>query len=408
MSDERERFARLLDVGREITQVRDVDVLLEKILAVARELVGADAGSIYIKEGEALRFSHTQNEALRARLPRGRKLIYSTFSVPIDDTSLAGHVARTGEALNIPDAYALPAGAPYSFDRDFDEMSGYRTRSILTLPLPARGGVLGVLQLINAKDGAGNAVPFRREDESLAAHLAGSAAMCIERAQMTRALILRMIGMAELRDPQETGSHANRVAAYAVEIYEAWARMRDMPAAVVERDRDTLRMAAMLHDVGKVAVADGILKKPGRLDAEEVRAMQRHTWLGARLFESRYSELDDAARAVALNHHERWDGAGYPGHVDPASGAPVPGSSGSDGSARGKRGEEIPPFGRVVAIADVYDALGRKRIYKDAWGEDRILETIREGSGRQFDPEVVEAFFSCLDSVRSIAERYPA
>jgi HD-GYP domain-containing protein (c-di-GMP phosphodiesterase class II) len=407
MADERDRFNRLLEVGRELTQVKDVDVLLERILTLARRLVNADAGSIYVREEERLKFSYTQNDTIQGRLSKGKKLMYSTFSMPISSDSIAGHVAGTGEALNIPDAYRLSPGAPYCFSRRFDVASGYRTRSILALPLATQRGVIGVLQLINAKDPLGNHLPFRREDESFIMHLAGSAAMALERAQMTRDLILRMIKMAELRDPNETGGHVNRVAAYAVEIYETWARLRDVPQETINRDRDALRMAAMMHDVGKVAIPDSILKKPAKLDEEELRIMKQHTWLGARLFGNKYSEFDEAASTVALNHHERWDGSGYPGHVNPVDGTPLPGYGNRDGTARGKKGEEIPPFGRVVAIADVYDALSSRRTYKKAWDEALVIGTLKEDAGTHFDPGMVEAFFQSLDVIRSVAERYP-
>jgi response regulator RpfG family c-di-GMP phosphodiesterase len=176
---------------------------------------------------------------------------------------------------------------------------------------------------------------------------------------------------------------------------------------VIEKNRDVLRMAAMLHDVGKVAVSDTILKKPALLDSEERRAMKQHTVMGANLFADRYSEFDDAAAEVALNHHEKWDGTGYPGHVNPSNGGSVPGREDSDGTARPKKGEEIPVFGRLVALADVYDALRSRRCYKERWEEARVLDEIEASSGSHFDPEMVDTFFSCIDTVRSITERYP-
>ena len=118
-------------------------------------------------------------------------------------------------------------------------------------------------------------------------HFAAVAAVALERAQMTRALILRMIRMAEMRDPKETGSHVNRVAGFSVEIYEQWALRRKKKKKDIDKTRDVLRMAAMLHDVGKVATSDLILKKPARLNADEYEAMKLHTIQGARLFQNR-------------------------------------------------------------------------------------------------------------------------
>jgi HD-GYP domain-containing protein (c-di-GMP phosphodiesterase class II) len=407
MKQGKDRLTQLIELGNDLTRFKDLDVLLQRVLTLGREYVSADAGSIYVREGDLLKFSYTQNETLRKRLPEGKKLIYSTFTVPITHRSLSGYVASTGEALNIPDVYEIDPGAPYCFDKQFDAAAGYRTRSVLTVPLTSARGVIGVLQLINAQDAEGRTVPFPGEDEPLIMHLAANAAIALERAQMTRALILRMIRMAELRDPKETGAHVNRVAAYAVEIYETWANRRGLAHERIAQDKDVLRMAAMLHDVGKIAISDDILKKPGRLTDEEREVMKTHAWLGSRLFSDIYSEFDEAAALVALNHHERWDGRGYPGHIDIETGAPLPGFRQPDGSALGKAGEEIHPFGRLVAIADVYDALSSRRAYKSAWDESDVLDTMREDSGSHFDPEMIEAFFAALDVLRTIAERYP-
>jgi HD-GYP domain-containing protein (c-di-GMP phosphodiesterase class II) len=216
-----------------------------------------------------------------------------------------------------------------------------------------------------------------------------------------------MISMAELRDPKETGAHVNRVGSYSVELYEVWARKKGLPPDKIERKKDTLRMAAMLHDVGKVAISDLILKKPAKLSEDEFEIMKSHTFLGARLFKDAQSEFDELAAEVALSHHEKWDGTGYPGYVDPLSEKPLSGFSGPDGGALTKKGEDIPLFGRIVAVADVYDALCSRRSYKEPWDEARVLEEMRLSAGKHFDPEIVDSFFSCLDVLRSIASRYP-
>ena len=408
MLNEQEKLQLITRIVLDINEVKDIDLLLERILTSVREVFNADAGSIYLKDRDTLEFSYTQNDTLRERLGTGKKLIYNTFTIPVNDDSIAGYVANHNETVSISDVYTLNDSTPYSFDSTFDELSDYRTRSMLTVPMTnQRGEVLGVMQVINAQDDDGNPVPFAPSDEGLIRHFATSAALAVERARMTRDIILRMISMAELRDPKETGAHVNRVGAYSVEIYEEWSRRRGLSPEEVTLQKDVLRMAAMLHDVGKVAISDLILKKPARLNMDEYEIMKSHTYLGARLFKDINSDFDEIAAEVALNHHEKWNGTGYPGYINPFTEDPLPGRSGPDGNPRPKRAEEIPLFGRIVAVADVYDALCSRRSYKEPWDEDRILEEIHRSSGSHFDPEIVEAFFGCLDVLKSIAQRYP-
>jgi len=213
-----------------------------------------------------------------------------------------------------------------------------------------------------------------------------------------------MISMAELRDPKETGTHVNRVASYAVELYEKWAAARNKSESEIDHNKDILRMAAMLHDVGKVAISDLILKKNARFSDEEYGIMKTHTWLGARLFSSANSELDRVAYEVSLTHHENWDGTGYPGNIDLETGMPL---HPENSSANSMKGESIPLWGRLVAIADVYDALSSRRVYKEAWSEENVLTEIRNARGKKFDPELVDIFMSDIDNIRSLKEKYP-
>jgi HD-GYP domain-containing protein (c-di-GMP phosphodiesterase class II) len=403
-----DKLHKILNLGFEISQIKDIDLLLEKILGEARTFTNCDAGSIYVREGEKLKFSYAQNDTIQGQLPSGRKLPYSTFSVPITNESIAGYVASNGAILNIADVSELDGSSPYSFNRSYDDKTGYRTRSMLTIPLKNfRDDIIGVLQLINAMDQSGHAIPFDRDDEEYISHFANNAATAIERAKMTREIILRMNKMAELRDPKETGPHVNRVASYSVILYEAWALKKGMSQDEIDKNRDVLRMSAMLHDVGKVAISDMILKKPGRFTPEEFQVMKLHTLYGANLFADIYSDFDESAAIVALSHHERWDGKGYPGFIDPHTQQPLPGYETENGGARGKQGEEIPLFGRIVALADVYDALSSRRCYKEAWDESAVLETIRDEAGKQFDPALVEVFMECVDSFRQIENLYP-
>ena len=407
MLSEKEKLDALARLGIDLNQIQDLDILMERILTEARRFVNADAGSIYIRNKGRLHFTYTQNKTLQGRLHEGEKLIYSTFNIPINENSIAGYVAKSGKPLNLPDVYRLDPTCPYHFDKEFDDTTQYITQSVLTVPLvSSHKDPLGILQIINAQDEAYQVIPFSDGDQKIMMHFASIAAVALARAQMTRAILLRMMKMAEMRDPKETGAHVNRVGGYAVEIYEKWALRHNVSQKDIDKNRDILRMAAMLHDVGKVAISDLILKKPGRFNEDEYEIMKLHTIFGARLFIDRQSDFDDAAIKVALNHHERWDGKGYPGHVDIDTGVSLRESTQPDGSARGKKRDEIPLYGRIVAIADVYDALSSERVYKEAWDEPEVLAKIEAGAGHQFDPELVDIFFSCLRIIRSIQKRY--
>ena len=408
-------YKSIIEIDSELNQIQDLDLLLERILLEARKVGRADAGSIYVVEKEEddhnnhvekLVVKYAQNDTIAKNLPPGQKLIYSVFSLEINDKTISGYCAHTKKLVNVPDVYNISPDAPYSYNTAYDNISGYKTTSNLAIPLlTPEGKLLGVIQIINSTDKDGNVIPFSNNDEFLITHFAANAATALQKAYVTRAMILRMIKMSELRDPKETGTHVNRVAGYAVEIYDRWAYHHNVPSEEKEHFKDTLKIASMLHDVGKVAISDIILKKPAKFTPEEFLIMQHHTLYGAQLFDDPQSPVDIIARDVVLNHHENWDGSGYPGWVDPLTEKVI--KFGSEGKALGKKGEEIPLTGRIVALADVYDALCSRRVYKDPWSEDDVLAEIRNLSGTKFDPEIIDIFFEILPSIKQIRSLYP-
>ncbi|MCL2472468.1 MAG: HD domain-containing protein [Treponema sp.] len=414
MISRRMNLKSIIKIDTELIQVQDLDLLLERILLEARSVLHADAGTIYVKEivdekgvmVDKLTMKYSQNDTKQKELPPGQKLIYSVFSVPLNEKTISGYCAITQQLVNVSDAYHLTPGVPYSFGINYDQISGYKTTSILTVPLKtAEGRLLGVIQVINAKDRAGRTIPFTKNDEFLISHFAVNATMALQKAQLIRTMILRMIKMAELRDPKETGAHVNRVAGYAVEIYDRWASKHNITDVQKDRFKDDFKIATMLHDAGKVAISDIILKKPAKFTPEEYLIMQNHTIYGATLFEDTQSRLDLLSREIAFTHHENWDGTGYPGWVDPVSGETV--KAGAEGRPLGKKGDEIPLTGRIVSIADVFDALCSKRVYKDPWTEEDVLIEIRKLAGTKFDPELVDIFFEILPSIKQIQNLYP-
>jgi diguanylate cyclase (GGDEF)-like protein len=181
-----ELLEELILIGIALTSERDLSVLLERIVAEARRFTGAEAGTLFLREGGVLRFAVVQNEPLARQFgARGVRERIGAEPLPLAVPSLAGYVARTGHAITLPNAYALPPDSPYAFNPYFDARTDYRTRSVLVVPLQELSGeVLGVLQLINARDAQGAVVPFHAEFEGLVRSLASQAAVAIRNAML--------------------------------------------------------------------------------------------------------------------------------------------------------------------------------------------------------------------------------
>jgi HD-GYP domain-containing protein (c-di-GMP phosphodiesterase class II) len=392
-------YSQILSIMEKLSHIQDLHSLLDEVLFQARRLTRADAGSIYLVENGVLSFKYLHNDSLFGP-EGGKRYIYASKTLAIDHLSLAGYVARTGKPLIIDDVYNIPETMPFRFYDVFDRLSGYRTKSVLAVPLiTSTHKTVGVMQIINPLSQDGAPTGFSTQGQLLLSYFAVNAAAAIERAMMTREIILRMIKMCELRDPKETGMHASRVGAYAAEVYHQWSRNRGLAEEEIKRTKDHLRIAAMLHDLGKVAISDLILKKPDRLTPEEFRAMQNHTIMGARLFRNRESDLDALSAEIALTHHEKWDGSGYPGKIADIYQEPPP-------LGKSIRGEEIPIAGRIVALVDVYDALVSQRVYKEPWSDQDALDYIQEQSGKHFDPAVVDAFLAIYEVIIAIRGKY--
>ena len=176
---------------------------------------------------------------------------------------------------------------------------------------------------------------------------------------------------------KETGNHVKRVAEYS--------KVLAIHCGIDEDEAELLKMASPMHDIGKVGIPDSILNKPGKLTDKEWKIMKTHSALGYQMLKSSKREILKAAAIVAYTHHEQWDGNGYP---------------------RGLKGEEIHIYGRITALADVFDALGSDRCYKKAWEDEKIFELIKNGKGTQFDPALVDIFFDNLDTFLEIRSKF--
>ena len=389
----------LLKIIRDLHHVHDYAVLLERILHEARVFVRADAGTLYLRDGDKLYFNYIENDTL---FPDGKsedKFAYTDRSIPMDKSSLAGFVAVTGQPLLIDDVYALPESLNFTFNPEFDKQTSYHTQSQLVIPLIGNDQKsLGVIQLINAQYG-GKTVPFSAMDKVHISFLADHAVLALEKAEMAREMVMRMVAIAELRDPYETGSHARRVGEFALVLYDRFAASRGVSLAERNQKKEAFRAAAILHDVGKAGVSGDILAKDGHYNEKEKLLMYRHTVYGARLFPNSESLWDRIAKEVVLNHHERWDGSGYPGKVKDVNADPIKFSS-------GKKGKEIPLSARIVAIADVYDALTSDRSYKEAWTPESALHFLKSKSGKLFDPELVGIFLDMGETLDAIKRNF--
>ena len=279
---DRQDMDRLNEVGRALASEHNLDRLLDLILTHGRDLLRAQAGSIYLAldgpDGRELLFAHTQNAVV--------DLPYHRFRVPVSVDSMAGFVALTGATLNIPDAYELPVEAPYRFNRSFDVQAGYRTKSMLVVPLPdTEGKVVGVLQFINRQEetAKGSAsVRFRAEHEHLALSLAGQAGVAMRNARLREEIealfehfVNASITAIEQRDPVTSG-HSGRVAALTVGLAEAVNRSVTGPVGSVwftPQQLRELRYASLLHDFGKVGVREEVLVKSKKLGANRLEVL---------------------------------------------------------------------------------------------------------------------------------------
>lgn len=194
--------------------------------------------------------------------------------------------------------------------------------------------------------------------------------------EIQREIIFTMGSIGESRS-KETGNHVKRVAEYSALIA--------LKYGLASSDIEMLRQASPMHDIGKVAIPDSILNKPGKLDKEERTMMETHALKGFEMLKVSQRPLLKAAAITALEHHEKWDGTGYP---------------------KGLKGEEIHIFGRITAIADIFDALGSERCYKKAWEDEKIFAFFKEQKGKHFDPKLVDIFFANIEELLKIRDRY--
>ena len=378
---------------------RSASQMMVDVLRKSREITRAEAGSIFIlrhgQDGERiLEAASLQNDVIRVEA--------ADFTVPVNTASIAGYVAETGDTLVIDDLYRMSSDLPYSFNRSFDSASGYRSCSMMCFPLKNfDGAVIGVVQLINRRGTACiEALPFTAEEKALILPVKQVLGAAIERALMTERMVA---ANAQLRQRNsELKIQRERIAMLQGDTEEAFRQTIHMLAVAAEiHDRDTarhiartndysyflagklgqpeafcneIRYSAQLHDVGKMSIDSGVLKKNGPLGPDERDEMNLHPGYGFQIL--KHSDRLQMAAEIAHCHHEKWDGTGYP---------------------IGLAGEEIPLAARIVAMADIYDALRAERCYKPAFDHEKACGIILDGDERldpvgHFDPKLLAIF----------------
>lgn len=349
-------YENLLEIGVELAGTLDLLSVLDLALEKAEQLCQAETSSIWELDDE--------RQELFFRVVRGAVAVEIRNRRVAVGSGIVGAVAASGlpEVVNDVTADARWGG---------DEASGFTTRALLAVPLVARGAVVGVLQLLNPRGRAA----FTEDDLRRMELFAGSLANAIENARLydlqKRQFFDTVTALAEAvakRDPY-TGGHVGRVVAYVMLLAKE--------LGLDGEDLEQLRLAAILHDIGKIAMPDSILRKPAPLEGEEVEIMQRHPLDGAEIV-GRVRELRPLLAGVR-HHHERLDGQGYPD---------------------GLSGDEIPRMARIIAVADTYDAITTDRPYRKGLSVEQAAAEIFDGSGSQYCPLVVEAFRRLFESGR--------
>ncbi|MCP4633971.1 MAG: HD domain-containing protein [candidate division Zixibacteria bacterium] len=345
-----DRLKLVLEVGRALNSEIEIDSLLELIATKTTMFLNAERCSIYVVD--------IDKNMLWTKTAIGEEKIEISI-----DTGIAGAVVKSGEIINVADAYE-----DERFNRQIDKITGYITKSMLSGPMHnISGETIGVFQVLNSKSGV-----FTDEDEELLKALSGFAGNALENALLYEELketfhsVLEVMAATIDAKHPYTAGHTARVAQYSCGI----ANEMGLDASDVE----IIRVAAYLHDYGKIGIRDSVLSKPGKLDDKEYSEMKSHARKTTEILSKmRLSRQYRDIPLIAGSHHERYDGKGYPSMM-------------SNG--------EIPLGARILSVADVFDAITSDRDYRKATPYKEALEMMREEIGKAFDPEVFKAFES--------------
>ena len=350
----------LVKISRSITALTDIDELLRIIAEETKNALQADRCSVFLWDKDT-------NE-LWSKVALG---LESSQEIRFPaDKGLAGYVVKTGESINIIDAYN-----DSRFNPEVDKQTGYRTKTILCMPIINNNKeIIGAFQVINKIDGI-----FTKNDEDLLVAIGGSASIALENAQLFdkqlqmyheqkllfESFIDTLAMSIDARD-KITAGHSTRVRWYSTLLAQA--------INMDKKDISLLEKAALLHDIGKIGIRDSVLQKDGKLTDEEYKHIQEHVRITHNILNRIYMSQDfRIITEMACSHHEKWDGSGYYRHL---------------------KGEEITLGGRILAVADVFDAITSKRHYRDKMPIVNVIDILLKGAGSHFEKNLVDTFLS--------------
>ena len=370
-------ITELFKISESIASIRDESRLLDFVLRAALERVSATRGSLMLMSDDGTRLEVARSVGLPD------ECLHATVEV---GNSISGWVAENVQPLLVEDIRQDPSIGQKS--RQLKDTSSFisvpleRKASLgeMSLTEASRPPVIAVLNATEKRDGQ----QFNEGDLKTLSIVANHAAAALENVRLLQAIeesqreIVFTLGEIVETRSRETGNHVKRVAEYS--------KVLGLKCGLNGAESEILRLASPLHDVGKVGIPDAILNKPGRLTDQEFDIMKTHSMIGYDMLKVTKGVVLQAAGVIALQHHEKFDGNGYP---------------------QGLKGKEIHLFGRITGIADVFDALGVERVYKKAWPLEKILEFFREERGRHFDPEIVDVFFANLEEILTIRDAFP-
>jgi len=344
---EHDKLGLLLSVTTNISRELEIDRLLMLIMDEVKNALNCDRCSVFLVDRE--------KGELWSKVAHGEKEIRFPSHLGI-----AGYVASSGEILNIKDAYA-----DYRYTPDIDRKTGYKTLNMLNAPLRnQKGEIIGVFQTLNKKGGA-----FTVDDEELLSAIAVLSASQIENAQLYEeqrktfdSFVETLASTIDARDPLTSG-HSQRITMYAEEIGKL--------VNLDDQEHRVLRISSLLHDYGKIAIRESILTKAGELTQQEYEHIKEHPNFTKSILERINFSRDLAAvPLIASSHHEKLDGSGYP---------------------QGLKGDAIPKLSRIIAVADIFDALSSRRHYRDRMPLADIFALLHKDAGSWYDAVYIEA-----------------